>query len=397
MQHLDEGTIHAWLDGALPGDEQILIEQHVRQCAECATLVADARGMIAGATRIVSALDNVPGGVIPAKRPAATPRANLWRSLRLTPFRAGLAATLMIAVASMFAIRHDPASKPGVPVVLDHVDERLAPIASPPPPAPREAVPTAAPAVQLTTTAARAGTPKHEKLEASTGPQRSASASPAAEIAAASSGAAASPPAAKDARDEMVRPDSTRLKVAAPAPTPAPTLQPSAALNEAKTRAPADSAMRAARAQDSTDAGRAVAAKRASAFAQALGSRPMQLSEVVATSTTVPPSTFVGCYRLLRDSLGPVAAVPERFALDQAVSPASTRNVVRAVNSAGSMDTVLTTATWQSNAGVAAVTWTAAREPVTLRFALLSTDRVANAAIDGGGRTLRVARLVCTQ
>jgi hypothetical protein len=123
----------------------------------------------------------------------------------------------------------------------------------------------------------------------------------------------------------------------------------------------------------------------------------MQLSEVVAKSATVPPSTFVGCYRLLRDSLGAVAAVPERFALDQAVSPASTRNVVRAVSSAGSMDTVLTTATWQSNAGVAAVTWSAPREPVILRFALLSTDHIANATIDGGSRSVRVTRLVCAR
>ena len=29
MQHLDEGTIHAWLDGALPDDEASEVEQHV--------------------------------------------------------------------------------------------------------------------------------------------------------------------------------------------------------------------------------------------------------------------------------------------------------------------------------------------------------------------------------
>src|SRR4051812_32564270 len=65
MQHLDEGTIHAWLDGALSPDEGAAVEQHAQQCAECASLVAEARGMIAGAARIVGALDIVPGGVIP--------------------------------------------------------------------------------------------------------------------------------------------------------------------------------------------------------------------------------------------------------------------------------------------------------------------------------------------
>ena len=134
MQHLDEGTIHAWLDGALPADEQMLIEQHVRDCAECAALVADARGMIAGATRIVSALDGVPGGVIPPKQSASpvVARRSVWRSLRLTPFRAGLAATLMIAVASMLAVRHDTPNK----LVVSGPDMRPVVKAAPAAPAP---------------------------------------------------------------------------------------------------------------------------------------------------------------------------------------------------------------------------------------------------------------------
>ena len=65
MQHLEEGTIHAWLDGALPAEESAGVERHVAVCTECASLVAEARGMIAGASRIVSSLDIVPGGVIP--------------------------------------------------------------------------------------------------------------------------------------------------------------------------------------------------------------------------------------------------------------------------------------------------------------------------------------------
>ncbi|MEO6877603.1 MAG: zf-HC2 domain-containing protein, partial [Gemmatimonadaceae bacterium] len=69
MQHPDEGTIHAWLDDALPGDERAALERHVASCAECSVLVAEARGMIAGSSRIISALDAVPGGVIPKSAP----------------------------------------------------------------------------------------------------------------------------------------------------------------------------------------------------------------------------------------------------------------------------------------------------------------------------------------
>ena len=73
MEHLDEGTVHAWLDGALPADEAARLESHVAECPACAELVAEARGLIAGASRIVGALDEVPGGVIPAAVPASEP------------------------------------------------------------------------------------------------------------------------------------------------------------------------------------------------------------------------------------------------------------------------------------------------------------------------------------
>jgi hypothetical protein len=106
MQHLEESTIHAWLDEALSSEESARVEAHVQECSECAAMVADARGLIAGASRIVSALDIVPGGVLPKTTPVApAPGKSLWHSLHLTPFRAALAASLMIAVASVFAVR----------------------------------------------------------------------------------------------------------------------------------------------------------------------------------------------------------------------------------------------------------------------------------------------------
>ena len=64
-EHLDEGTIHAWLDGALPPDESAKVESLAAACAECAALVAEARGLVAASSRILSSLDAVPGGVIP--------------------------------------------------------------------------------------------------------------------------------------------------------------------------------------------------------------------------------------------------------------------------------------------------------------------------------------------
>ena len=61
MQHLDEGTIHAWLDGALPAEEARQAEMHAAGCAACAEAVAEARGLIAASSMIISKLDGVLG------------------------------------------------------------------------------------------------------------------------------------------------------------------------------------------------------------------------------------------------------------------------------------------------------------------------------------------------
>jgi len=44
MPHPDEGTIHSWLDGALPSEEAARIESHVAGCPQCQAAVAEARG-----------------------------------------------------------------------------------------------------------------------------------------------------------------------------------------------------------------------------------------------------------------------------------------------------------------------------------------------------------------
>ena len=110
MNHLDEGTIHAWLDGALDAAQSREIETHVAGCAACSAAVAEARGLIAGASRILSALDDVPAGVIPGGAPAApqgvqrsdvTPigsRRDAKRGWRVTTWASGIAAVLVAAI-----------------------------------------------------------------------------------------------------------------------------------------------------------------------------------------------------------------------------------------------------------------------------------------------------------
>lgn len=83
MSHPDEGTIHAWLDGALPVDEAASLEAHVAACGDCQAAVAEARGLIAASSRILGALDSVPANVEP-KTERVSP---LLERLRAAPVR----------------------------------------------------------------------------------------------------------------------------------------------------------------------------------------------------------------------------------------------------------------------------------------------------------------------
>ncbi len=102
MQHPEEGVIHTWLDGELSTDEARALEVHIAECTDCSALVAEARGLIAASSRIVSALDTVPGDVIPA----AIPRKRAWYAS--TQLRAA-AAVVFVAGASLLLVQRERA------------------------------------------------------------------------------------------------------------------------------------------------------------------------------------------------------------------------------------------------------------------------------------------------
>jgi hypothetical protein len=99
MQHPDEGLIHTWLDDELPDEQAASFEAHIADCAECSAKVAEARGLIAASSRIVTALDLVPAGVIPA----AAPRRRSW--YQNTQLRAA-AAVVIVAGASLLVMQN---------------------------------------------------------------------------------------------------------------------------------------------------------------------------------------------------------------------------------------------------------------------------------------------------
>ncbi len=128
LNHPDEGTIHAWLDDGLSADEAARIDAHVATCASCSARVAEARGLIAGASRVLSRLDDDP---MPLIRPAVVrqdiPRSSLWGALRITPARAAIAAMLLVSVG-VFMTQREPEMR-SARVKMDAV----APVAAPAP------------------------------------------------------------------------------------------------------------------------------------------------------------------------------------------------------------------------------------------------------------------------
>lgn len=116
MQHLDEGTIHAWLDGALPPDEAARAEAHVAECADCAAKVAEARGLVAASSRILTALDDVPRGVVFARRA----RPPISRTLLQAA-----AVLVVVAAGGLLVMRSRPNSETGHATVATRPEKSL--------------------------------------------------------------------------------------------------------------------------------------------------------------------------------------------------------------------------------------------------------------------------------
>jgi hypothetical protein len=101
MPRPDEGLIHEWLDGELSPEESERVSRLVATDAEWAAAAAEARGLIAASSRILSALDAVPGGVMPAGS-RATPRAPSRYTVR--PWMRIAAGLVLVAGTSYLVI-----------------------------------------------------------------------------------------------------------------------------------------------------------------------------------------------------------------------------------------------------------------------------------------------------
>jgi len=117
----DEGMIHEWLDGQLDAQASARFEALVSRSPEFAARVAEARGFVAASSRILSALDDVPAGVLPrrvehaAATHATTPDTGVRSIVSARPRRptftwqrwAGAAAVLLVAVTGTMVLQRE--------------------------------------------------------------------------------------------------------------------------------------------------------------------------------------------------------------------------------------------------------------------------------------------------
>ncbi len=178
MPRPDEGLIHAWLDGQLPPDEAARIEQLAASDPEWSAAVAEARGLIAASSRILSALDHAPSGVIPEQKSR--------RSTRSLPWWTRVAAAVVVIVGgSLFVVRRAntpgvlPGAVKGQPEVVVNAPVVNAPSASAPaagPPAANASGATGADANALRSKAASASIAKPNTVPSAAMPATIASA-----------------------------------------------------------------------------------------------------------------------------------------------------------------------------------------------------------------------------
>jgi putative zinc finger protein len=101
MSHVDEGTLHSYLDGELPASERASVEAHLAQCAACGVTLGEARALLERASTLL-------GSAGPIERPAP-PFEQLRRAPRRSPWRIrtsfAWAASIVMALGLGYYLR----------------------------------------------------------------------------------------------------------------------------------------------------------------------------------------------------------------------------------------------------------------------------------------------------
>ena len=90
MSHLDEGTLHAMLDGELEPNDVAEIQAHLASCSSCGLRLREVREFLDEADRLIASVDMEGAAVAPMRRLApveATPEMARLEPPRPEPAR----------------------------------------------------------------------------------------------------------------------------------------------------------------------------------------------------------------------------------------------------------------------------------------------------------------------
>src|SRR5437899_2472909 len=113
MPHVDEGTLHAYLDGELPSAERKTLEAHLPECASCRTMLVEERALLDRASALL-------GAARPAERPAPPFEQLRPRATRRSPWRVRTPVTWAASLALALGIGyylHEPGAQPAAPAL----------------------------------------------------------------------------------------------------------------------------------------------------------------------------------------------------------------------------------------------------------------------------------------
>jgi len=79
MSHVDEGTLHAYLDGELPSADRATLEAHVAECGACRAALADERALRDRASAVLGRARPLERPTPPFERIRRTPARRPWQ------------------------------------------------------------------------------------------------------------------------------------------------------------------------------------------------------------------------------------------------------------------------------------------------------------------------------
>ena len=108
MSHVDEGTLHAYLDGELPSAERAGVEAHLAQCAPCRAGLEEARALLERASTLLGSVRPPERAIPPFEALRRAPRRSPWHVR--TPF--AWAASIALALGIGYYLRTPGAGGP---------------------------------------------------------------------------------------------------------------------------------------------------------------------------------------------------------------------------------------------------------------------------------------------